>query len=216
MTTTRFIVIGAALAGFAATTGDTPRDRSERYPTIEIAIPPEAPRGSVAISSFGGVGLTVEGGQTIDAMHVRMVVANAGDLAPWTVDIPNTVLMTGPTRSHAIAVNADIATLPAIVVATGEIATIDLYFPRGDGELQLAWRVTTPTSEIHERTRFAGAAREHAAQPAGSGSHWWFAPSYPWRAYFHRDGILVPRPPESATVTRPVRHARAENPCDEW
>jgi hypothetical protein len=224
--TTGLIVIGAAVAGLAATTNYVPRDATgwnDRYRSVTIAVPAEAPRGSVELTSFGPVVLAVEGGQSLDALHVRMVIANAGDLAPWTVDLPGTTLKTpGAAAQHVIAANSNIETLPAVVVGTGEVRTLDLYFPmpaRADS-FELAWRVTTPASEIHERTQFTREISDAPARlPTGWGSHWWFDPGYPWHTYFHHAGILVPRPPESATVTRGrVHHDDGElaNPCDQW
>jgi hypothetical protein len=225
-TKTGLIVIGAAVAGIAATTNYVPRDATgwnERYRSVTIAVPAEAPRGTVELSSFGKVTLAVEGGQSLDALHVRMVIANAGDLAPWTIDLPGTTLKAQGSLSYrVVAANSNIATLPAVIVGTGEVRTLDLYFPmpaRADS-FELAWRVTTPTSEVHERTQFTREVSDASAAPLPTGwvSHWWFDPGYPWRTYFHHDGILAPRPPESATVTRPTRHDDGEiaNPCDQW
>jgi hypothetical protein len=224
-TKTGLIVIGAAVAGIAATTNYVPRDATgwnDQYRSVTIAVPAEAPRGTVELSSFGKVRLAVEGGQSLDALHVRMVIANAGDLAPWTIDLPGTTLKAPGSPSHrAVAANSNIETLPAVVVGTGEVRTLDIYFPMpaGADSFEIAWRVTTPTSEVRERTQFTRQVSEGSTTlPTGWGSHWWFDPEYPWHTYFHRDGIIVPRPPESATVTRgAVRHDDGEvaNPCDQ-
>jgi hypothetical protein len=210
----RYGVIAFALVELAGTTSYAPSDATRERSTV-IAIPPS---GTIELASFGPVELTVEGGQIIEAMHLRMVIANGGDIAPWTVDLPDTALVIGTRRIAAIAINSDLATLPAVVVDTGEVRTLDLYFPLSADTpaFELAWRVTTPTREIHERTPFARDAAVAPAMTGGRGSHWWFAPGYPWATYRHHDGWLTPRTPTWAEVRRPHDADVPFDDCAQW
>ena len=176
--------------------------------------------GTVQITSFGLVELTPDDTPAMATMHVRMVIANTSDRSPWAFDASTVTLDLGALHEKATLVNSDLATLPIAILDRGEDATVDMYFALPTPPLDLShfgvsWLVSTGAGTRIEHTRFfpdeASPPVVTIAHRAGWGTTWWFDPSHEWSRFYHRAGIMVPRPPTRVLVTRPpVRHELAK------
>ncbi|HSN26231.1 MAG TPA: hypothetical protein VLT45_08095 [Kofleriaceae bacterium] len=173
--------------------------------------------GFVEVASFGLVELTPDDTPAMSTLHVRLVVANESDRAPWAFDVSKVTLELGRFHEAATLANSDLATLPIAILDRGERATIDAYFelpppPADLSHFGVTWQVSTGAGVRLERTRFVVDDQrppfmsiEHRV---GWGSIWWFDPAHEWSRFYHRAGTIVPRPPTHVLVTRPpVRHA---------
>jgi hypothetical protein len=168
-------------------------------------IPPEAPRGSVRIASLGFSRLEVEGGKTLRAIHLRMVVAN-NDTTPWTVDTrEQRIDLPGHGMSRAAFVGTHGVTPPFVSVPTGGKRTVDLFYPLPQGlddashipEFDVVWSVVTGARAVSERTPFDRLRVEPAAAYGYDwGPYWgwgWYDPFYPYGG-FYDPAFVVPRP----------------------
>jgi hypothetical protein len=199
---TRLGPLALALAGFASTT--------------TIALPRSAPHGNVEISSLGIASLVPDDGPPIATLHVRMAIANTNDTVAWALDGQNAWLdIPGETRTSALFLNSDLATLPLAIIDPGQRQVIDFYFPvpayvtteHDLATFDVAWRVGTSAGNYETRTLFLRDQRPDATGPTdlafGWGRYWWADPKYPWASYYHRPGFAVPRPPQHVTIQRP-------------
>jgi hypothetical protein len=160
-----------------------------------------APRGTIELASFGTAELVPDEGSPIDALHVRMSVTNIADDTPWAIDLSAATVG----GVHPVFVNSDLTTLPIAVVGRGERRTVDMYFPTAEQPtgFDFACPLKTSAGRIEARARFVrDAATKPASATLGVATAWWSNPAYPWSTYYHRPGVLVPRPPKSAFVTR--------------
>jgi hypothetical protein len=162
-------------------------------PTRVEKIPPEAPQGTVDISSVGIAKL--QNGDR--GLHVRMAVDNEGDDTPWTVDIRDQLVeIPNVGRSAPLSARADLQTLPTITIGRREKRTIDLYYPLPPGvrepeELSgfdLLWQVRTAQRPISGRTRIDRfeAPEDYSTNMmvyGGWGPYWWYDPFYPAVVY---------------------------------
>ena len=184
---------------------------NDGYRSVVIA----TSRGTIELASFGIVELTPREAPALHTMHVRMVVSNLDDPAPWSLDAATARLAIDGSSLRPVFVNSDIATLPIAIIDRGEQRVLDFYFalPADPPELSafaFAWQLKTPERRLASSTRFA---RQPAGVPprtaivllAGWGSHWWCDPAYPWPLYYHHDGPIAPRPPVDVAITRPPR-----------
>jgi hypothetical protein len=170
-------------------------------PAERIAIPQEAPQGTIQIASYGVTRLA-SGGANIPALHVRMIVSNDGDDVPWTIDSRKQMVeISGEGQSRAMYVNADVNTLPVLSIGRREHRTLDFYFPlpstihsdTGLHGFQVLWDVDTGTRAVASRTSFdrVSQAPSYAyAEPygpywAGYGPFWWYDPFYPSVVFVH-------------------------------
>jgi hypothetical protein len=216
---TTFGFLAVAGIGFVATANFNDHGVSRwpsGYRAMTVAVPAEAPRGHVELSSYGFTDLDPEGGPPITTLHVRIAVENASDHVPWTIDYSRTTLdIRGESRVTAAFINGEAATLPYVTIERGQHALADLYFPlpaRMHGEADLpsfdvTWQVATPDRLLESRTRFerarVGVAATTPTPPLGRAHKWWFDPGYSWSTYYHRPGYAVPRPPRHVTIARP-------------
>lgn len=225
-------LVSALLAGLVLSCGvsaeyvyapERPTVWVDGYPGTVRPVPPERPQGEVRLASFGVTELAPDGHARVEAVHVRMVIANEGDATPWTIDTSEQMIeIAGEGRSRAIFVNTDLASLPTVTIAQRERRTLDFYFPlpatmRGEDRLpsfDLLWQVQTLDRRVSERTSFQ---RERVDdQPAtevvlvsGWGPYWWYNPLYPSRVFIHSRPFVVRHPPARVHVHRyPTRHHR--------
>jgi hypothetical protein len=129
------------------------------------AIPPEAPRGSVQLATFGLVAIHPHGrpeGSELRAVHVRMVVSNNSPAA-WTVDTREQLLSRPRTGTTPPAyAMSDGGQGPLITVPPLGKRTIDLFYPLpadvADAErlpaFDTVWQVQTNARVVAERTPF--------------------------------------------------------------
>lgn len=168
------------------------------------------------VSSTGAVWLDPDLGSPIRVEHVRV------ELEPedfMTAEIADAELVADGVSMRALAVDADLATLPAVLVDPGQRAVLDLYFPATDAaDRELVWTVATGRTSIVIR----GELDAIDDVVLGAAEHWWFSPSYPWPTFRHQDGRITSRPPTTARVRREnvVDNVRDLPPpeieCDEW
>jgi hypothetical protein len=206
---TQMILIGALVAACT----DTPvyyyapeqaAVRRAGMPTRIEKIPPEAPQGTIAISSQG----LTRGQRGELALHVRLVVSNEGDDQPWSVDVREQMVeVANVGRSQPQFANAGIQSLPTLSVARREQRVLDLYYPVPPGVeeaddlpgFDVLWQVDTGARAISGRAHIM--RREVVDPPSttiyasGWGPYWWYDPWYPRvvyrpiyiRPHVHRD-----------------------------
>lgn len=174
------------------------------------AVSRELPAGQVDVASFGLVQLTPEDTPAMPTLHVRLVIANQSDRAPWAFDATTTLLDLGDLRERATFANSDRATLPVVILDRGETALVDLYFAlpterRDIGDFAVSWQLSTGQGVRTERTQFLVEKPVPAGGPVthrtGWGTRWWFDPAYEWSSFYRQDGIITPRPPTRVLVT---------------
>ncbi|HVV85377.1 MAG TPA: hypothetical protein VHE35_20090 [Kofleriaceae bacterium] len=215
-----------ALAGCGATAGYiySPQGATtwtDGYPATTVAVPPEAPQGSVTVTSFGMVQITPDGSNPIDVLQVRMTVSNDGDDTPWTVSTSDQLVeIVGEGRSGPIYVNTDAPSAPAIPIARRERRVFDLYYPLpanfGTEALpafDFLWQVNTAARPYASRTRFERIETQPPTYGdvvlySGWGPYWWYDPFYPRRVFVHHHPIIV-HGGHHVTVTRPPFRQRA-------
>lgn len=129
------------------------------------AVPPEAPRGSVQLATFGFAKLRAEGATNapeVRAIHMRMVVANNSPVT-WTLDTREQLLsLPGGGASVPAYAIADAGEGPLVVVPPSGKRTIDLFYPlpasMDDAEelpaFDTVWKVQTDTRAVADRTPF--------------------------------------------------------------
>lgn len=135
---------------------------ADGYPTATQAVPPEAPQGTVEVSSSGFVDIRGEQ-RAQSVLHVRLTIANDGDAAPWTL-VPGEQIIDVPGEPHTlpIAMKQPLVMNEPMAIAQHERLPVDLYFAlppsvASDDTLMgfdLLWRVTTPARQYASRTHF--------------------------------------------------------------
>jgi hypothetical protein len=176
---------------------------TEGYPTARYTVPPETPRGTAYVTSFGIVSADVaRTGHPTPLLQVRLSVSNDSGTAPWSIDTRDQLLeVPGAGRLRAAMMNSDQQTGAILTVPPGQKRTLDLYYmlppniasaetlPRS---FDLLWRVQTPERVVAQRTPFTKERVEPAASPAyadvalgvGWGPYWWYNPLYPTLAFY--------------------------------
>jgi hypothetical protein len=197
---------------------------NDGYPAATLTVSPGSgpPAGTLEIASFGLIELVPDDAGPMLTLHVRIAAANAGE-RPWRLDLPAATVRAGASESRTLLANSDLATLPVAVVERGQPRTFDLYFAppggaRDEDELaELDFRIPVVTADrtipvqVHFTRREQldlGALRGEPLRAAGWGSRWWANPQHAWPTYHRRPGILTPRPPAHAAVSRPPRGQR--------
>jgi hypothetical protein len=132
-------------------------------PASYYAIPPEAPRGSVQLATFGFADLhPTDGGKDVRAIHMRMVVANNADTA-WKIDTREQLLvLPGQGQSRPAFSSSDLGAGPILEVPPNGKVNIDLFYPLPEHmqeakeipEFDTLWRVDTSTRVVADRTPF--------------------------------------------------------------
>jgi len=208
------LAVIAGMAGCAGTsdyvyTPDTANATVAGLPAARTPIPPEKPQGAIEVTSYGVTELR-RSADKIPALHVRAVVTNDGDDAPWTLDTTRQmVAIPGEGQSRALFVNTDVNTLPTVTIARHERRVLDFYFPLpqtvgGESQLprfEMLWQVNTPERVVASRTSFERVDREpdvaYATVPvgwplwAGYGPYWWYDPFYPRAVFVHMRPVHV-------------------------
>jgi hypothetical protein len=235
------MVAAAALAGCAETvayvyhpTQQVTASNAGR-PASHYTVPPEAPRGTVDVTTFGLTKMQMSDGYPEPFIHARMIVANNNDVGPWVVDTREQLLsIPKEGQSRPAYVNTDAAQPPVLQIAAGEKRVIDLYYPLpGDRaraaeipEYDLLWHVRAPTRIIAERTPFERTTVEpmyadgypyYGGPPGysvGWGPVWWYDPLYPSVTFAHpviihrAHPVVVHRPfvaPRHVWIAHPTR-----------
>jgi hypothetical protein len=181
----------------------------------------ELPGGRAEVASFGLVELTPDDTPAMTTLHVRLALSNTSADQPWAFDATRVTLDLGNLHERATFANSDRPTLPIAILDRGESAVVDLYFalpppPIDLSHFGVSWVISTGEGTRVERTRFVtddiAPAFVTVAHRTGWGGQWWFDPHHEWSRFYHRDGIIVPRPPVHVLVTRPpVRHELARS-----
>lgn len=123
----------AALTGCMAPTSYvySPEDAThwtDGYPTATLLVPPEAPQGTIEVSSFGFEEIRSEGRER-SVLHVRLTVTNDGDAVPWTI-VPDEQIVdvSGEPRCSPLAMKQALPMNEPVVIAQRERQPLDLYF----------------------------------------------------------------------------------------
>jgi len=200
---------------------------NDGYPAAITAIPAGAPSGTLEVASFGLVELAPAEMAPITTLHVRIAATNNASERPWNVDLAGATVRAGDSEARTLLANSDLATLPIVLVSRGESRTIDLYFaaPPGVreeedlGEWDFRISIAAPGKAVPAQAHFArreptevAGPRKEAARVAGWGSRWWADPGHPWPTFHHRPGVLTPKAPAQAAVSRLPRWQRAAPP----
>jgi len=158
-------------------------------PAARYAIPPESPRGSVRVATFGVRSLATGSG-IVRSLHVRMTIANNNDTGPWQLDADamRAAYASGE-EAAPLCVNARAASAPNVVVEPGGQAIVDAWFPLPTGaegaesvpRFDLTWQVQTQEREVAERTPFERIRIEPEPAPTarndlGMWPAWWYDP----------------------------------------
>lgn len=225
------LVVIASLCGCAgnsqyAYAPDTANATAAGLPASRTPIPQEQPQGAIEVASYGVTDLQRDA-MKIPALHVRAIVTNDGDDAPWTMDTTQQMVeIAGEGRSRAMFVNADTGGLPNVSIARHERRVLDFYFPLPATmdeasrlpRFELLWQVNTALRTVASRTAFDRVDREPevaygtAVTPwplwAGYGPYWWYDPFYPSAVFIHARPYVI-RGPGHVTVGRFGGHFRA-------
>jgi hypothetical protein len=166
------------------------------HPAARYDVPPESPRGSVRVATFGVRSLATSSGVE-RTLHVRMTIANNNDTGPWQLDADALrVAYSSGEQAAPLCVNARAASAPNVVVEPGDAAVVDAWFPLPAGaegaaqvpRFDLAWQVSTPERDVAERTPFERIRIEPELASAGG------ADLGTWPAWWY-DPFLFARPP---------------------
>jgi hypothetical protein len=170
-------------------------------------IPPESPRGSARVASFGIASVTTREGE-VPTLHVRLAIANNNDTGPWELDARDLrAVYAGGSPASPAFINTRSPGEPIIRISPGQAALVDAYFllPAGaeDAEdvprFDLLWEVQTPERTVAERTPFDRIRIEpqvvtHAG--FGFGPAWWYDPFlYPGPPVFVGPRVYIVTPP---------------------
>jgi len=207
------LIMIAGIAGCAGTSNyvyepNTTNATAAGLPASRTEIPPERPQGAIEVTSYGVTSLRQDN-TSVPALHVRAIVTNDGDTAPWTIDTTKQMVeIPGEGRSRAMFVNADVGTLPNVTIAQHDRRVLDFYFALPDTmrdeshlpRFDLLWQIDTPARTVASRTSFDRVTRAPdvaytapAAWPlwAGYGPYWWYDPFYPRTVFIHSRPIVI-------------------------
>ncbi len=185
-------------------------------PAAYYEVPPQSPHGDVRLATIGIAKLVAqrEAKEHIHAMHVRMIVDNNDDTAPWQVDTREQIgSLGGDGQSRPAFAWATTARPPIVSIAPGTSDTVDLYYPlpssmQGASEVphfEVLWRVQTPDGMVSERTTFERLEIEQLPPPgyyAAAGADWWgpgwggwYDPFWPDYSFWGAPLVYSTRPP---------------------
>jgi hypothetical protein len=175
---------------------------TDGYPTARYPVPPESPRGTVYVTSFGFTQADLwHTGQRTLLLHLRLTASNDGGTQAWTVDTREQLIqipgfgLSGPTLVNSEPVAGAVVTVPA-----AQKRTIDLYYappatvasPEKLPPFDLLWKVQTDQRLVAQRTPFekdkieplASAYNSPVVLDVGWGPFWWYDPFYPGIAFY--------------------------------
>jgi hypothetical protein len=167
-----------------------------------LALPAPATTGpDAAAISATRLTLAPDRGPSIDA--VRVQVALGAHVRPTRADVSKATLA-GATPIRILGANANLTTLPLVIVEAETTRTIDLYFPlpAAASSVAITWPIVTSTGpfELHALLDV-----DDEVSPEQLRERWWFAPSYAWSTFRHADGVITSEPPRAATIHEPER-----------
>jgi hypothetical protein len=141
-------------------------------PAARYTVPPLSSHGEVSLASMGITTLERrgEGGERVQAVHVRMVVENRDDAAPWQVDTRQQIFTLDVRNSRPAFVSASSGQPPLLSIPPHTTEVIDLYYALPQSmqtastipRFEILWYVQTPQALALDRTTFA---RMHAVPP---------------------------------------------------
>jgi hypothetical protein len=193
-------------------------------PAAYYQVPPQSPHGDVRLATLGIARLQSrrEDSEHIHAMHVRMVVDNNDDTAPWQVDTRQQIgSLDGYGQSRPAFASAGAARPPIVSIAPGMSERIDLYYPLPSSmqsasaipHFEVLWHVQTPDGVVSERTTFERLEIEPQVVPppgyyAGAGTNawgpgWggWYDPFWPGYSFWGAPIVYYTRPPMAVAPT---------------
>lgn len=178
------------------------------HPAARYGVPPEAPRGTVRVATYGMVDLHSRQGRKVRAVRIRMIVANNNGEGPWVLDTREQFLaLPGHGESRAAFVNTNNVRGPEIRIAEGAEQIIDFYYPLPRGmqkasniaEFDFAWMIHTPERAVAERTPFdryrieTEYPSDQAGLGMGAGSFWYYDQAWPRFGFAQPISIQRPR-----------------------
>jgi hypothetical protein len=185
----------AATAGFAS------------CPRAAAASPREDP--AIGVVSAGIADVTPSDGAPLAMVHVRVALANPDPALAWRFDVRSTWIDVGAgATAHVVMANADVETLPIILVEPGTHVVVDLYavaWPTRLDRLVVRTRAASPDRRYTLVARLATpvAASDASGErgtPVGTASTWWADPAFPWTTFRRASGRITPRAPTGAVV----------------
>lgn len=198
-------------------------------PRVASAAEPARDPARIAVATAGMFEVTPDEGPVLDLLHVRLILSNRGRAVPWRFDPPATRIDLGRDGvTRPVLVNADVATLPIVMVDPGARVTVDLFAvvparmlarPDALDQLTIWTTIATPdqrriVTARYDRPTPPFAWVVPAAATVGAGQSWWANPRYPWRSVQRSDGPIHGRAPSSATVQRrSTRRTRTARRC---
>lgn len=164
----------------------------------------------IELTSAGIAVVAPDAGVPIALVHVRATLINTGRHLPWRFDPAATVIAIGTGNvARPVLANADVASLPIVMVEPGTRVIVDLFaVPPGGTVVDpavvgfgLRTRIATPDRTLDltalRAPRVPGSDR--AILP-GSGSTWWADPRHAWSTFDRSSGAIATRRPAIVTV----------------
>jgi hypothetical protein len=198
-------------------------------PAAYYAIPAQSPHGDVRVAILGVSKLERQGkgdiseDEDIRAMHVRMIVDNNDDTAPWQVDTRQQIgkLDNGGQSRPAFA-SFSKGQPPIATIAPGTSETLDLYYPLPASmqkvdeipHFEVLWHVQTAESLVAERTTFERVEIETAPPPPyyaygmGMGPGCWYDPFWANYTFWGAPPLVTTTPPPASGAPPVVRTRR--------
>lgn len=205
---TRVIVFVIALIGLSPVIGcSTPSYRyvasgpsqpkkEEAKDEASYPVPAQTPEGTVRVRSMGVVDLRRKGeDKRVPSFHVRATLSKTSGVNLWTFNIQEQTLFI-PNQSPILPLyaNSNSTTLPSFQLKTGDVRSIDLFFPLPQNinsaddvsEFNFKWVIHPDSQILTETTNFQRlqahehypAAYPYDPYPIGYGSLWWGSYGY--------------------------------------
>jgi hypothetical protein len=198
--------VGCSAARYLYNPEENATARVAGKPAAYYQIPAQSPHGGVRVAVLGISKLEPQGRSEawdesseghIRAMHVRLIVDNNDDTAPWQVDTRQQI---GSLDNHGQSRPA-FATLgaghpPIAAIDPGTSETLDLYYPLPASmqkaseipHFEVLWRVQTAEALVSERTTFERLQIEAPQTQGyyacmGPTSYGWYDPFWPNYAF---------------------------------
>jgi hypothetical protein len=211
MRTTAWLGLAAITVAGCYGTGAGPASSVENPAVPMTQLAPMKPAAvAIALDTFGIAVLTPAECPAVAVLHTRLTLTNPGGGGPWRFDPQATRVELAGVEVFARFANADVATLPIVIVEPDARVVVDLYFAVPDGvtdvtELEVRTEIATVDRRLdwHGRVDAVPPALARTGGPvAGWGRHWWSDPAFAWTTYHRRPGIATQRPPADVTVDR--------------
>lgn len=161
-------VVVAACAGCAPwryvyVPGERMTAVADEFPAARYPIPLVEPRGELIVGALGLLPPDPDEEVSPTLLGVRITIANTGDIAPWTLDVREQLLvLNGGKPFGPTYIDSASPALPVLVINPGEKRTVDLYYRMPDDiegpaqvpSFQLLWRLHTGDAMAGRRTWF--------------------------------------------------------------